>query len=271
MEELHSNRMPTDSRSSPRKEIDSSFSWKKYNGGYASVDLMSRVNSMLLFSLSNDLYDVNFPDISRRRLKRYLKLRKLPNTEGVELTGKNSCYSNIEAVLSVRSLSGKKWKERAYKKVTINNLVGEDEPLERKIDSIKNINVVCSCARTSFVHSCRVPTFQRDIFRDPRGGGDVPGPFVDSEFCKHALVAMDYVTTFDGAANFGFFGIYGDRTITVANQVIEYILRKKLKLTDHSDYTINESLNRRKVEDYRTYLRYWSEPLREFIFHRGRL
>ncbi len=268
-EPILSYRMPTDSRSVPRKEIDSSFAWKKYDGCYASVDLMSRVNSALLFNLSYGLYDVNFPNISKRRIKRYLKLRRLPNTEGVELVDEDkSCYSNIEAVVFVRSLGKKTWEKENYNQVSINNLVGEDETTERKKDSIMNIKVVCPCIRSAFERSCRTATFQRDIFNDGRGGGDVPGPFVDSVFCKHTLVGMDWITTFNGGANFRFFGIHAKRTTNMSNQVIEYILNRNLKCTSHPDYVINGLLDRKAVDNYRTYLRYWTEPLREFIFHK---
>jgi hypothetical protein len=264
-----SYKMITDNRSVPRKEIDASFSWEKHDGYYASVDLMSRVNSMLLFSLSYDLYEVNFPYISKSRIKKYLELRRLPNTEGVGLVDEDdSCYSNIESVVIVRSVGEKTWKKENYNRVSINNLVGESESLERKINSIMNIKVVCPCIRSTFIRSCRVPIFQRKIFNDNRMGNDVPGSFVDSEFCKHALVAMDYVTTFDGAANFGFFGIYANRTIEVSNQVIEYVLKKGLKYSKEPDCDVNKRLNKKIIDNYGTYLSYWSEPLRKLIFHR---
>lgn len=256
---------PKDKRSTPRKLIDASFVWQKEDGYYAAIDLMTRVNSMVLFSLSYNLYDVNFPNISKRRIKRYLKLRKLPDVEGVELVNENnSCYSNVESVVFVRSLGKHTWKKGNYNAVTINNLAMESDSYERKFKSIKNIKVTCRCLRNSLERSCRPASFQKKIFRDERRRTHIPSSFIDTVFCKHACVGLDWLATFNSAANFDFFGIYAKRTIEVSNQVVDYILTYNLRLPD---YRINELLNERKVEYWRTYRRYWTEPLRKFIFY----
>ena len=261
----------SDVRTVPRKEIDKSFVWEKYGGSGTAIDLMTLVNSTLLFNLSYGLYETNFPNVSRSRLAHYLKLRRLPNTEGAELVNdKKSCFSNIEAAVSVRSLGKDSWKKKTYNIVGIVNLVKEDDPNARKRDSLMSLKVTCPCVRSTFERTCRPSLLQRAIYRDGRKGNDVPGPFIDTVLCKHSCVSLDWASTFHNAASFEFFGINGYRAVNAANRVVEYVLKKNLDIANHPDYKVNEMIDRTEVNGYTSYMSYWSEPLRKYIFNRMR-
>ena len=263
--------LPVDSRSAPRKQIDASFGWIKDDGYAAEIDLMSFVNSSPLFYRAYGLYDSVFPSIPEKRIKRYLEKLDLPDTaKGDLIDERKSCYSNIESVVFVRSLGKDTWKGGNYNRVTINNLVREDDSTERRRKSIMNIKVTCSCIRSTFARSCRASALQRRIFRDYRKFEDLPGVFVDTVFCKHACVAMHWISTFDYGASFGLFGIRGERGIDVSkdviNDILDYKARKGIDIARMPHCDINNTLNRRPVDNWGTYLSYWTEPLRELIF-----
>jgi hypothetical protein len=219
------------SKSPARKLIDTSFAWLKDDKYYVATDLMSRVDSAVLFTVSYNLY-ANFPNFSPLKLKRYLELRNLPNPNGFEIVdSKNSCYEDIESTVFVRALTKERWKNRKFNQVTINNLVLDNASKEEKINSLKNLKVKCGCKISNFIGICRPPEYIRRIFRDERKHNNVPGPFVDTFLCKHAFLAIDWLRTFYRTTDFGI-GL-SSHVYTVSTNVIQDVLKYKLKLPNY--------------------------------------
>jgi len=239
-----------------RKLIDSSFVWKKDDGYYAVIDIMSRVDSAVLTTVAFNLYG-NYPEFSISELKRYLRLRKLPDPNGYSLVDeKRSCYDNVESIVYVRALTKKRWERKEYNKVKIKNLVLENASFREKVKSLRNLEVSCSCPRAEYQSICRPAYYQRRIFKDPRTYKDIPGSFINSVFCKHACIALDWLTLFYGTASFEYFGP-SPHVIEASKIVIKDFLRFKPR---YPDYKLNNlylaELKRNSINLHEPLLKY---------------
>lgn len=219
------------SQSPARKLINESYVLLKNDGYYLATDLMSRVDSTVLFTISYNQYP-NFPNFTPRELKNYLKLRGLPNPEGVALIdSKNSCYETIESTVFVRALTKDRWKKKEFDQVTINNLVLDSASREEKINSLKNLKINCGCKINNFVSICRPSDYQRRIFGDERKHEHVPGSFVDTFLCKHAYLALDWLKAFYRTTDFGI-GI-SSHVCRASDEVIKEVRDHRLKLPNY--------------------------------------
>ncbi|MEM7825714.1 MAG: hypothetical protein QW412_02560, partial [Candidatus Aenigmatarchaeota archaeon] len=252
------NYMVYQKESSARKLIDTSFVWRKEDSYYAAIDIMSRVDSAVLTLVSYNLFK-NYPEISLSELKKYIELRKLPNPEGLSLVDeRRSCYENVESVVYVRALTKKRWEAKEYNRVKIKNLVKNKVPFQEKVKSIRSLEVNCGCNRTDYVSICRPAKYQRKIFRDERTYKDIPGSFINSVFCKHACIALDWLHLSYQTSSFDYFGP-SSHVVKVSKIIIEDILKYKPK---YPDYRLNQlfltELKRRRINLH--------EPLLKYIF-----
>jgi hypothetical protein len=227
-------------KSPSRKLINTSFVFLKDDGYYTLVDVMNRVDSAVLFTISYNLYG-NFPNLSESSLKRYLKLRGLPDPNGFEIVdAKNSCYENTESVVFVRALTKKRWENREFDQVTINNLILNSTSREEKVRSLKNLKIKCGCKISNFNNVCRPSEYQRQIFRDERKHTDVPGSFIDTVFCKHGFISLDWLRVFYNTADFGIGP--NPHIYNVCENVIKDVLKYKSKFPNYRLNTLYRDL-----------------------------
>lgn len=238
-----------------RKLINTSFVIQKDDGYYTLVDVMNRVDSAVLFTVSYNLYD-NFPSLSESSLKRYLKLRGLPDPNGFEIVdSKNSCYENTESIVFVRALTKKRWVNKEFDQVSINNLVSSNASRKEIAKSLKNLKVKCGCKISNFHSICRPSEYQRQIFRDERRHTDIPGSFIDTVFCKHAFLSLDWLKAFYNTADFGIGPT--PHVYNISETVVKDVLKYKSKLPNYRLNTL-----------YRDLLFRMYEPLKD-LFWRG--
>jgi|YelNatPaOPRAMG01_1025707.scaffolds.fasta_scaffold09348_9 hypothetical protein len=242
-----------------RKLIDTSFVWKKKDGYYAVIDIMSRIDSAVLTTVAYNLYG-DYPEFSVSDLKKYLKLRNLPDPDGFSLVNeKESCYENLEAMVLVRALTKKRWEKKEYNRVKIKNLILNSESFEKKADSLKSLKVSCGCARADYQSICRPAWYQRRIFKDQRSYKDIPGSYIDSVFCKHVHIALDYLALFYGTATFDYFGP-SPHVIKASKIVIRDFLKLKPRYPDYK-------LNQLYLSELRREGINLNEPLLKFIWY----
>ncbi|MGC8812287.1 MAG: hypothetical protein ACP5O8_01730 [Candidatus Aenigmatarchaeota archaeon] len=242
-----------------RKLIDTSFVWKREDGYYSVVDIMSRVDSAVLTTVAYNLYE-DYPEFPVSSLKKYLELRNLPDPDGFSLVNeKESCYENLEAMVFVRALTKKRWENKEYNRIEIKNLVLESASFKEKADSLKNLKVSCGCARAGYQSICRPAWYQRRIFRDLRNYKDIPGSYIDSVFCKHVCIALDWLTLFYGTASFDYFGP-SSHVIKASKIIIRDFLKHKPRYPDYK-------LNQLYLSELRREGINLNEPLLKFIWY----
>lgn len=251
--------MSIQKESPARKLIDTSFVWKKNDGYYAVIDIMSRVDSAVLTTVAYNLYG-NYPELSVSELKKYLELRRLPNPDGFSLVGEEkSCYENKEAMVYVRALTKKRWEKKEYNRVKIKNLVENDVSFQEKRNSIKTLKVSCGCSRADYQSICRPAWYQRRIFKDLRTYESVPGSYIDSVFCKHVCIALDWLYLFYQTANFDYFGP-SYHVVKASKIVIRDVLKHRPR---YPDYKLNQLyLSELRREGINLH-----EPLLKFIWY----
>jgi len=232
------------SKSPARKLIDTSYILLKDDKYYITADLMSRIDSAVLFAVAYDLHE--FFNFSKSKLQRYLKLRNLPNPKGVDIVdSKNSCFDLIESIVFVRALTPERWEKKKYNKVTINNLKPNDASREEKRKSLRNLKVKCQGDISNFASACRPSAYQRKLFGDERELKDVPGSFVDAYLCKHFFIGLDWLKIFQNVFDFDI-GLSSHVT-SVAEDVIKDVLRYnvsryKMKLPNYKLNTFYRKL-----------------------------
>ena len=216
-----------------RKLTDVSFVWLKENKCYSAIDIMSRVDATALVTVEYELYGDY--EISPQDFKKYLELRKLPRVHDSKhsLIGKHSCYGEDNtAIVEVSSLSRKGWEEGRYYHVKIVNLLPDSVSFEEKKKSFRNLIANCNCHRSIYQSICKPPLSKRMIFKDLRNYKDIPQPNIDSIFCKHVCVALDYCHLFYSTASFEFFGP-SEHTRKVSQSIIKDFLERKLRLPNY--------------------------------------
>lgn len=249
--------MEMEKKSVPRKIVDASWVWEKPSGNYGALDFISRIDSTVLFTLAYGLHKLNYEDLSIADLKKYLKIRKLPDTEGKDLVREqDSCYENTEAMIYVRALTKKRWNENKYNQVVINNLASNDDSDKRKVESFKNLKASCGCTRSGYQSICRPSSYQMRMFRDERKLKDIPGSFIDTIICKHANIAFDWSHIFYNSTDFfGFFGM-SRNVVEVSKRVIKDVLEYNIRLPD---FQLNQL--------YRNEARKIYEPLIKIVWY----
>ena len=210
-----------------RKISDTGFVWQKKDQTYGFTDVATRTDSLVLFTLSYDLIDYYFPDIKKSELKKYLKLRRLPDTEGAEIIGKGSCFENIEATAFVRSFTKKNWEAGKFHTMSMTNLAANNASPKEKLDSFKTIEIRCSCNRGVMQPTCRPSKYQRRMFGDDRDIKSVPGSFMTAIYCTHADIGHDWLSIFYEAYGFGMHLPYTHRAI---GYVVKQVAKKNQKL-----------------------------------------
>jgi hypothetical protein len=215
-------------QSSLRKLSDTGLVWPKLGGTYGFVDVATRCDTTVLFALAYNLRSEYLPSLGYSEIKKYLKLQGLPDVEGTELVGNNSCFANVEADVFVRSFSKKEWEKGLYHKVSMTNIVPNSSENSMKFRSVDSVGIKCDCARGVMQPSCRPPVYQRKMFGDNRGPNDVPGPFIRAVYCPHADIAHDWLSIFYDIHGFGMH--MPNRTHDTIEYVVKQIVKKKQKL-----------------------------------------
>lgn len=236
-------------QSALRKISDTGFVWQKRDGAYGFTDIATRTDSLVIFALAYGLADHFFPNYTRSELKKYLQLMGLPDTEGVDIVGENSCFKNVEATLFVRSFTKKDWEEEKFYKVSMTNLVTNNCSYQEKLNSFKNIGIRCGCSRGILQPSCRPPEYQREMFKDYRSANHVPGPFIETVYCAHADVAHDWLSIFCDVYGFGMH--LPSSTYRVIGYVVKQIIEKNQKLPK---YRLNLEFSPEKIEIFKPLL-----------------
>jgi len=241
-------------KSPARKLIDTSYILLK-DRYYIAADLMSRVDSAVLFTVSYNLHEF-FPNFSKSNLQEYLGLRDLPNPNGVDLVNsKQSCYEYIESIVLVRALTKERWENNKYNEVVINNLVPNNAPRKEKRRSLKNVKAKCGGKISNFMSACRPLEHIRKIFRDERKLTDIPGSFVDTYFCKHFFIGLDWLRIFSNVYDFGIGPC--SHVYSISEKVIKDVLDYKLRAPN---YKLNQWFRKLMFEMY--------EPLHD-LYWRG--
>jgi len=232
------------SQSPARKLIDTSYILLKDDGYYIATDLMSRIDSAVLFAVAYNLHE--FFNFSKSELQRYLEIRNLPNPKGIDIVdSKKSCYDLIESTVFVRALTPDRWEKKEFNQVTINNLKPHDTSREEKRKSLRNLKVKCGGKISNFTSICRPSYYQRKIFRDERELTHVPGSFIDTYFCKHFFIGLDWSRVFQGTTDFDI-GL-SSHVANVSEEVIKDVLKFKPK---YPNYKLNRLYRKLLFEMY---------------------
>ncbi len=223
--------------STPKKLVETSHIWQKADRSYAAADLTSRINSALLYYMSLNTVP---SEIDEGEVRKYLSLRLLPDTTGIDLVDEHrSRFSGTGGVVHVRALSKKRWENEVYNQVVIRNLAMQSDDMPRKARSILNLDVSCTCPRSTLELSCTVSPYERELWSDYRIATDIPGPYVDTVLCRHAFIALDHLSIFHGTADFGIHS-YSSHVIEFNRYVANYSVQKRLKV---ADYRMNQTFN----------------------------
>lgn len=239
--------LPTDNRPTNEKLVYSSYTWRKEDGSHAVIDLLSIVNSTLLSLISYGLHD-KLPLLSRREIKNYRELRKLPDTEGAEIVDSNNVFEyGTTYTVFVRSLGREGWKNKRFNRIDVKYLCKEEDSEETKKRSIGRIIASCNCPRNSLERAYTDARYER----------------ISTVFCRHVCLGLNHLANFHDTASFDFFGEAAQRTLRTTQAVVKHVTKKKLSLPD---YELEYLLDGMKVYglDNRVY---WTQPLRRFIYN----
>lgn len=230
--------------SAPRKIIDTSYVWPVKKIGYATISPIGVIDSSVAFVLSLGTPETVY-GLSRQKLQRYEKLRKMPNTYNREIVdGRKSCYDELEGSVKVRSLNVKRSANGTYYMVTFGNLVQQSASKQEKRKSLDNLSVNCGCPIASYQRICRVEANKRKMFGDKRIVKSNPSPYIESPICKHAAVALNWLHLTYDTYDFGIFGLSRDFIETTRPLILE-ILAKELN-PKLPDYKLNIRLWQKK-------------------------
>lgn len=234
------NMMSLKEPSAPRKITDTSYAWPVKGIGYATISPISVIDSSVAFALSLGTPETIY-GLSRQKLHRYEKLRKMPNTYNREIVnGKKSCYDEIESHVRVKSLNAKRSDKGIYYLVTFGNLVQQDASKREKRESLDNLSVNCGCPIASYQRICRAEASKRKMFGDKRVVTDKPSPYIESPICKHAVVALNWLHFVYDTYDFGIFGLSKD-FVEASRPLILKILARELN-PKLPDYKLNTQL-----------------------------
>jgi len=219
--------------STPRKLTSTSFTWRTSDHGYAALDPTSRVDSAVAYIVAEGMEEIFFPDFRQSELKRYLRKRKLPDEFDKPIVNEEkSCFSGVEGVVEVSQLNRFSKRKDKYYKVSINNLIQSKQSFYDKVMSLNHLKVSCTCPRKSFQCITRPSKYQRSFYKDEVPYGEVPDSFIESVFCKHAYVAIDYLVFYYNVEGFGVFGL-PQNVIDVSKEVIKRQLEFNRKLPNY--------------------------------------
>ena len=225
-----------------RKSVDAMTSMLKPSSGYYTAGgITGKVDGDVLYAVWDGLAELYEPELSLNKLKKYLKIRKLPDPEGRELVNtKRSCHEGLEAVIFVKGLSLARsrptWENNTWYKVQLNNLTADDSP-EEKLKTLRNIKISCSCDGHIWHGICRPPAYQRRLFGDYRSAKDNPSPFIDSTIHGHSSIAFNYAAVRLGTYDMGIFG-YTPHALGIGKKFIKGVLDHNVELPD---YRINRA------------------------------
>jgi len=214
-------------RSTPRKLIDSSVNILKPGSGYYTCGgITSKIDGDVLYAVWAGLHEFYEPELSLKRLKNYLKTRKLPDPEGKDLVDtRRSCHKGLEGVIVVKgmSLSRGTWEDDTWYKVGLKNLTA-DESEKEQVKTLRNVIVSCGCDRQTWQGICRAPAYQRRSFGDFKSAEDNPGPFVDSPLHHHPIIALNHTVIRFGAYDMEIFG-YTPHAVVIGKEFVKEILK----------------------------------------------
>jgi len=225
--------------SAPRKISDTSYFWPVMKIGYAGISPISVIDASVAFVLSLGTPETIY-SLSRQKLQRYERLRKMPNTYNRDIVdGSVSCYSDIESQVVVRSLNNKRWEEGiSYSVITRNHVRQNASPREKR-RSLDNLSVICNCPMAKWQGICRAPSDKREMFGDHRNVKSIPSPYIDS-ICSHAIVALNWLHLTYDTYDFGIFGLSKDFA-EASQPLILKILSRELN-PKLPDYKLNKQL-----------------------------
>jgi hypothetical protein len=224
--------------------------WPVKKMGYAGISPICLLDGSVAFTLSLGTPETVY-GLSRQRLQRYERLRKMPNTYNREIVdGRKSCYSYVESNVIVRSLDVEGWNEGINYIVSIRNHALQTASRRRKRDSLDNLSVNCTCPISSFEVSCRPLPEIRKMFGDNRTAEDIPSSYVESPICHHAVVAFHWLQLVYGTYDFGIFGPSED-FVKDSRPLIPFIMKISQEKPRIPDYQLNIELWKEKVPHLR--------------------
>jgi hypothetical protein len=231
--------------SSLAKLTDTGFVWAKYGGKLGFRDLASSLDSLALYTVAYGLTQEYFPNTSIERIKRYLKIRRLPDTEGEELIGPDRVVYPTKADVVVRSFSKDKWPKKSGHLVSTINHVPEDASPEKKFESGEKIAVSCGCSRGESQPFYRPSISQLAKFGinlSPQTLGSRP---FDAVYCTHVEIDHNWLSQIHNIHGFGL-NLPDSEAVKILEYVLNQVVDSKMKWI--SKYRLNEQFSKEEME-----------------------
>lgn len=220
-----------------RELVNSSFIWQRSDKNYSCLGGSSVIKGLFYYCQQKGIANETFGRSIAKVIEDYFREMNIePKSNIVE----NNCKKHHDVFRGTMLIESIGKDETTRHMLRVSDVVDKNSSNERKMQSLRNMNLICSCKGAHFQTLLTIPAYLRTV-GDNRETDSLPSPQIINAIDTHGATGMDWLVEEEGAEGHGIFGL-NNHTIEIAKNLAESTLSNRL-----SEYEINTFLRDKTI------------------------